>query len=101
MKREGERTVAKRQMKDLAAIESTRLQLQKKLDTEKSQAERNRLGQFATPPALAQEILQYAKSLTAKPRKVAFLDPAVGTGSFYSAFCKAYPITRRGRALGF
>jgi len=38
-------------------LEKQRLELQAELDGEKTQAERNRLGQFATPSALAVDIL--------------------------------------------
>jgi len=52
----------------------------------KTAAERNKLGQFATPPRLAANILTYVKSIWEQnPRLVRFLDPAIGTGAFYSA----------------
>lgn len=42
------------------------------------------MGQFATPPPLAREVMRLAKShLLAQ--KVEFLEPSVGSGSFYSA----------------
>ena len=46
--------------KTIDSIEKQRLALQAELDAEKTQAERNRLGQFATPSALAVDILNYA-----------------------------------------
>jgi adenine-specific DNA-methyltransferase len=62
-----------------------------RLDSLKSPAERNRLGQFATPPALALEIAKYAKQLRKRNRgPVRFLDPAIGTGSFFSAFSRVF-----------
>lgn len=67
-----------------AALEEQRVQLQAELDAGRSQAERNRLGQFATPPALAREILDIAGKLLGQ-RLVRFLDPAFGTGAFYYA----------------
>ena len=45
--------------KEINIIENKRINLQKKLDSNKSQIERNRLGQFATPPKLAQDIVSY------------------------------------------
>lgn len=81
--------------------EEERLVLQASLDAEKSQAERNRLGQFATPSALADEILRYAASLILPTAKVHFLDPAFGTGSFYSALLKVFPKKRIAEAFGF
>jgi len=85
----------------LTAKEHERLAIQASLDSEKSQAERNRLGQFATPSGLAEDILRYAISLAPPTAKVRFLDPAIGTGSFYSAFLKVVPKSRIAEALGF
>lgn len=81
--------------------EQQRLALQASLDGQKTQAERNRLGQFATPAALAEDILSYAASLLPSGVKVRFLDPAIGTGSFYSALLKVFPKERIAEALGF
>lgn len=86
---------------NIAAKEQERLALQTSLDAEKSQAERNRLGQFATPAALAEDILRYAMALLPLEEKVHFLDPALGTGSFYSALLKVVPRERIVEALGF
>lgn len=66
-------------------IEAGRLTLQASLDGEKTQAERNRLGQFATPTKLARDVLTYGLALIPKSKSVRFLDPALGTGSFFSA----------------
>ena len=49
-------------MKDLVQ-ERYRLSLQQHLDAEKTQSERNKLGQFATPTALARDILHFGLSL--------------------------------------
>ena len=81
--------------------EQQRLALQASLDVAKTQAERNRLGQFATPTALAKDILRYAASLLPVGEKVRFLDPAIGTGSFYSALVNAFPKKSIAEALGF
>lgn len=70
---------------NLNAIEQRRCVLQESLDGHKSQAERNKLGQFATPTKLAHDVLAYGLSLLPKRTPVRFLDPAIGTGSFYSA----------------
>jgi hypothetical protein len=85
----------------IEAKERERLVLQAFLDAERTQAERNRLGQFATPTALAEDILRYAASLLPSATKVRFLDPAIGTGSFYSALLKVFPKKRITEALGF
>jgi len=81
--------------------EQQRLALQASLDAARTQAERNRLGQFATPTALAEDILRYAASLLPLGKPVRLLDPAIGTGSFYSAFIKAFPKKNIAEALGF
>lgn len=74
-------------MTDLTAREKRRLSEQQRLDGVKSAEERNVWGQFATPPGLAEQMLQYASRLT---ERVRFLDPAIGTGSFYSALRKVF-----------
>jgi adenine-specific DNA-methyltransferase len=72
-------------------MEERRLAEQVRLDGLKSPAERNRLGQFATPPALALEIVEYARQLRGRKRgPVRFLDPAIGTGAFFSAFSRVF-----------
>lgn len=65
--------------------EAKRLELQARLDGRKTQAERNRLGQFATPTKLAIDIVASALQMLPQRTNVRFLDPAFGTGAFYSA----------------
>ncbi|MGO9482504.1 MAG: Eco57I restriction-modification methylase domain-containing protein [Candidatus Kryptoniota bacterium] len=67
-----------------------RVDAQGKLDAGKSHAERNKLGQFATPPGLAADILAFIKDHLPDRFKVRFLDPAFGTGAFYSAFLNTF-----------
>ena len=50
-------------------LEQQRVALQAELDDKKTQVERNRLGQFSTPTALAQDILKYAATLLPGERK--------------------------------
>ncbi len=94
-----------RQARDKAGMtqdarESSRLELQERLDAVKSQAERNRLGQFATPPELASEIISYADSLLPQRSKIHFLEPGFGTGPFYSALLRhVTPSHRSSRRL--
>lgn len=85
----------------IEAKEQERVALQASLDAEKCQTERNRLGQFATPTALAEDMLRYAASILPRDGQVRFLDPAIGTGSFYSALLKVFPKRRIAEALGF
>jgi hypothetical protein len=67
------------------AIENQRLSLQEKLDSCKTIEERRRLGQFATPMPLARDIVMFGLNQIDTPFDIRFLDPAFGTGSFYSA----------------
>ncbi|MCC6134589.1 MAG: SAM-dependent DNA methyltransferase [Gammaproteobacteria bacterium] len=82
-------------------LENQRLFLQRQLDSRKTPTERNRLGQFATPTLLAVDILKYAATLIPENEKVRLLDPAVGTGAFFSALLKVFPRERIAQTLGF
>jgi len=82
-------------------IEQKRIALQAELDAKKTLPERNRLGQFATPTMLATDILKYAYNLVPQNAKINFLDPAIGTGSFYSALLKIFSENRIEQAFGF
>jgi len=82
-------------------VEKERQAIQAELDSQKTQAERNRLGQFATPTTLALDIIRYARKLLPSGKKVRFLDPAIGTGAFYSALRKVFPPSQIAEALGF
>ncbi len=84
----------------LDALEMQRLTLQGRLDAQKTQADRNRLGQFATPTALALDILSYARTLLPRCGDVRFLDPAFGTGAFYYAARKVFQKNQIKEALG-
>jgi adenine-specific DNA-methyltransferase len=82
-------------------LETRRLALQVELDAHKSQVDRNRLGQFATPAALAADVLDYALHQLGDNASIRFLDPAIGTGSFYAALRAAASAPRRiERAVG-
>ena len=76
-------------------LEQRRCELQAKLDGHKTQAERNKLGQFATPTQLARDVLSFGLGLLRDHEGVRFFDPAIGTGSFYSALLA----TRQGRRV--
>jgi predicted RNA methylase len=76
-------------------VEERRLAEQARLDALKSAEERNKWGQFATPSPLAVSLARYARALMSN-KPVRFLDPAIGTGSFFSALldvCKPGEIT--------
>ncbi len=81
--------------------EERRLAIQVKLDSAKSQDERNRMGQFATPTELALDILEYASRRLVESPTVRFIDPAIGTGSFFSALLKVFPAGRLASAVGY
>lgn len=69
---------------DLDETESVRLARQAELDAERTSKQRNEWGQFATPPALARDIMAYALRLHG-PSAIDFLEPSCGSGSFFSA----------------
>lgn len=77
-------------MKKISEPEYQRLEAQKKCDDAKTALERNKLGQFATPTNLANDIMAYARTLLTQETRVRFLDPAIGTGSFYSALLENF-----------
>ena len=82
-------------------LENQRQTLQAELDGQKTQEERNIMGQFSTPNMLANDVLTHAKNIFSKRGKVRFLDPAFGTGSFYSALNNVFPESRIETATGF
>ena len=86
---------------DTSLLELFRLRLQGQLDAAKTQDERNRLGQFATPTALATDILTCTRNMLPENAAIRFLDPAFGTGSFYSALTRVFPPGRVAQATGF
>jgi len=72
---------------DVSLLEERRIQEQARLDALKNALERNKWGQFATPPELARSLSRYAlAAMQGKP--IRFLDPAIGTGSFFSALSR-------------
>ena len=81
--------------------EAIRLTEQRRLDLLKTAKERNRWGQFATPPQLSLEIARYAwDKLKHRKGGFRFLDPAIGTGSFFGAFRQTFPVDRIEAATG-
>ncbi len=80
-------------------IEERRIEEQTQLDALKSATQRNKWGQFATPPELALSITRYAYSLFGD-KALRFLDPAVGTGSFFSALTQIVATEKIAAAAG-
>lgn len=77
--------------KSLQDLERERLVWQVQLDAENSREARNQLGQFATPPALAEDVVRFVRPLlpSVRPGKpLRFLEPAMGTGAFVSAILR-------------
>ena len=88
-------------MQSTADMDQRRAALQTDLDTVKNRAERNRPGQFATPGRLAVDMLGYARTYLGQNTKVRFLDPALGTGVFYSALLNVFPKNAIESAVGY
>lgn len=83
------------------SIEARRQAIQAGLDARKSAAERNRLGQFATPNALAVDIARYVESLIGRTEgSIRFADPSIGSGSFFSAALAVFGSNRISSAVG-
>jgi predicted RNA methylase len=81
------------------SIEESRQVEQTRLDGLKSAAERNKWGQFATPTPLALSLAAYAHTLMGE-QQVRFLDPSIGTGSFFSALKETFAKDRIDAARG-
>lgn len=81
--------------------EERRQTVQADIDSRKSAVERNRLGQFATPNGLAIDMARFVGSLIGeRARGIRFADPAVGTGSFFSAALAVFGSKRIKSAVG-
>lgn len=85
----------------IEALETRRLAVQAELDAKKTQEERNKMGQFATPSPLARDILEHAKALLPAKAKVKFLDPALGSGAFYAALRRVFDAKRIDQTKAF
>lgn len=77
-------------------FEAARQEAQRRLDARRSPEERNKLGQYATPPSLARDVVletlrwrERCPSPEVASSPVHFLDPALGTGAFYGALCES------------
>lgn len=69
------------------AKEQQRFVVQKETDARRTQVQRNQMGQFSTPFLLAQDIVAYTLEQfeLAGHKTIRFLEPALGTGVFFSA----------------
>ncbi len=68
--------------------ENNRAEAQLVADATKSAEERNRLGQFSTPFPVASRMVAHALKALPSDAPVAFLEPALGSGVFYSALLR-------------
>ncbi len=72
--------------------EKERRTKQARLDEALGPERRNQRGQFATPGPLAEEIVRFCWEFwKERPRPVRFLEPAIGTGSLFSALQRTFP----------
>ncbi len=86
---------------DASPIELQRQAFQAAFDMTKPATERNRLGQFATPYPLAVEMTRYVNRIAgSKLPTIRFADPALGTGSFFSAALAVFGQERITSAIG-
>lgn len=88
-------------MRFIEEIEGRRQQEQARLDLAMGTELRNRSGQFSTPRALADEIVGYCwDHWKGKGHPARFLEPCVGTGSFFSSICRTFPVAQIESAFG-
>ncbi len=84
-----------------SSVEARRQAMQADIDARSSAAQRNRLGQFATPNALAVDIARYVESVIGhSKRSIRFADPSIGSGSFFSAALAVFGSRRIKSAVG-
>ncbi|MEI7899232.1 MAG: hypothetical protein WCK89_03200 [bacterium] len=81
-------------------IEADRAEAQDEADSRKGATERNKLGQFSTPFLLASQMVKHAVSFLEPGTRLRFLEPAVGTGVFYSALLRTVKAAQIGSATG-
>ena len=84
-----------------SVIEDTRVRHQSRLDSSRTAEHRNKLGHHATPTGLAEDILRCSETLLLPDEPVRFMDPAFGTGAFYSALERTIPGHRIAGAVGY
>ena len=87
-------------IRNLTILESTRERMQHEIDSQKTLADRRQLGQFSTPNNLAREITSFGLQLLSDS-EIRFLEPAIGTGSFYSALLAEAEENAKISAVGF
>ena len=91
----GEYTAAEHQTQ-----EDNRADAQNLTDASKSAEQRNKLGQFSTPFPVACQIVARALKALPSDSSIVFLEPALGTGVFYSALLRNAGQARISSAIG-
>ena len=82
------------------AQEASRAHAQRVADTKKSSADRNRLGQFSTPFPVAFQMVGRALKALPSDVPITFLEPALGSGVFFSALLRHASPARIASARG-
>jgi methylase of polypeptide subunit release factors len=77
------------------------LHYQDGLDSSRTAEYRNKLGQHATPSELSRDIMRCSIPLLPHGQPIRFMDPAFGTGAFYSALEMTIPNRRIADGTGF
>lgn len=75
---------------NLEVFEKQRLDQQQHFDRSIPSHQRNIWGQFATPPLLAEAMVRLSKRFHPSGVPIKFLDPALGTGAFFSALLRVF-----------
>src|SRR5690348_13614536 len=86
---------------NVVALEQERLTTQAAFDLEADARSRNEHGQFATPPPLADAMVSLAMRFLNRDSPIRFLDPALGSGVFYSSLLRQSHARTVSGALGF
>lgn len=79
-----------RRLLEGGGLEAKREALQSRFESTTSIERRKPLGQFATPFELAVKIVKFASHWVNTSREIRFLEPALGTGVFYSAILQVF-----------
>lgn len=78
--------------------ETIRKEIQDGLDAQKTQKDRNVMGQFSTPYPLALDIMRYMHSVHGSD-DASLIEPSIGMGVFYSAYTEVF--SDNSRVVGF
>ena len=86
---------------NLDVLEGKRADFNKDFEGKHSLANRNKKGQFATPPQLANHIVNFVlKNYGPDLDGISFLEPCIGTGAFFSALLQNTPLKNIKKSVG-